>query len=134
MAVDRYDKAILYIADHWREGLTLKDVSARFNLDPGNLDRKFRQARGTTVSAYVRTQRRAYMLERLRGGGVYGYQIGTELGFGNDWSFYRWVKRTFGVSFAELKKKRGETSTTSGVDSYRKSGQPPDGRKGSAQK
>lgn len=134
MATDRYGKAILYIVDHWREGFTLKDVAARFNLDPGNLDRQFRQRTGTTVSAYVRTQRRAYVIERLRDGAVYGYQIGTELGFRNDCSFYRWVERTFGASFAELKKRRSATSTTSGVDSYRISSQPSERRKGGAHK
>lgn len=104
MPTARYDKAINHILVSWRDGQTLKSIAAAFNVDPGNLDRLFRRRLGMTVTAFVTRQRKEYVLRRLKGGRVFGYELGAELGFVDDWSFYRWAKRAFGIPFAQLKK------------------------------
>ena len=105
MPTRRYDDAIMSIRNQWKRGLTLKAVAAEYGVDPGDLDRVFRRKYGVTAFAYVRSRREAYLLDRLADTEVYGYEIGSELGFFDDWSFYRWVKRGFGISFTRLRSK-----------------------------
>ncbi len=104
MPTTRYDRAIAHILVSWKNGRTLKSVAAEFDVDPGNLDRLFRKRHGMTVSAFVSHKRKEYVIQRLQDGRAFGYEIGAELGFVNDWSFYRWAKRAFGVPFAQLRR------------------------------
>ncbi|MDZ7369487.1 MAG: AraC family transcriptional regulator [candidate division KSB1 bacterium] len=99
------ERAIKYIKVNWREGKTLKEVAERCGVDAGNLERAFRNREGVTIKHYVDTLRQEYVLARLADKNVLGYEVGTELGFANDLAFYRWVKRAFGVSLDELRKR-----------------------------
>lgn len=103
MRSSRYEKAIRYVLAHWKDGRTLKDIAADFDVDAGNLERAFRRECGLTVKEFVTRNRRAYTLARLKNDGVYGYEIGSELGFGSDLTFYRWVKREFGIPLGSLR-------------------------------
>jgi AraC-like DNA-binding protein len=96
------DDAIDHIRSNWRRGSTLKSIAARFNVDPGNLDRQFRRRTGVTVKVFIDQRRKEHVLTQLRHDRKYGYEIGTELGFEDDLAFYRWVKRAFGVSLKQL--------------------------------
>lgn len=71
-------------------------------MDPGNLDHDFRQASGMTIGEFNNQCRKRMMLDLVRTGGLYGYEIAAALGFKNDKTFYRWVKRQFGMSWSEL--------------------------------
>ncbi len=67
MSTVRYDKGLAYFVNHWQEGRTLKDVAAEFCVDPGNLDRIFRQRYGMTVGAYVNKRRQEHVVSTFEG-------------------------------------------------------------------
>jgi methylphosphotriester-DNA--protein-cysteine methyltransferase len=101
---DQIRKAIEYIKANWRKGKTLKEIAALHNVDPGNLDRAFRQHERMTEKAFVDRMRAEYVKSRLSRDSVLGYELAAELGFASDFCFYRWVKRVFWVSFKELRR------------------------------
>ena len=98
------EQAIKYIKSSWKDGKTLKEVAELHGVDSGNLERSFRKREGMTVKQFVDQRRKGYVIFKLSDRAVFGYEIGTELGFVNDLAFYRWVKRAFRVSFVELRK------------------------------
>ena len=100
------DQAIEYIRLDWKQGKTLQEIANMYGVDPGNLDRVFRNAEGITEKHFVDQMRKEYVLARLKLDAVLGYEIGQELGFQDDLSFYRWVKRAFGVCLHELRAQR----------------------------
>lgn len=108
-------EAIFYIKNSWKEGKSLKEISAMFNLHPANLERAFREHEDITVKAYIDQHRKEFVLAVLRRSEILGYVLGKELGFPTGLAFYRWVKRVFGKSFKKLngehigekKRKRG---------------------------
>jgi AraC-like DNA-binding protein len=101
----RIDQAIRYIKRNWRNGKSLKQIAEIHGFDPGNLARSFRNSEGVTVKAFVNRRRKEYVTEQLGNESPFGYEIGRSLGFADDLAFYRWVKRAFGVSFEELRKR-----------------------------
>jgi methylphosphotriester-DNA--protein-cysteine methyltransferase len=96
-------QAINFIKSNWREGKSLKEIAERHGVDAGNLERAFRNHEGVTVKQFVDRKRKAHVISSIADKAVFGYEIGAELGFAGDTAFYRWVKRAFGVSFAELR-------------------------------
>ncbi len=80
-----------------------RNVAAEFDVDPGNLDRLFRQRQGMTVSVFVSHQRKKYVIERLQDGRAFG-EMGPSWGSRKRLVVYRWVKRAFGVPFAQLRR------------------------------
>jgi AraC-like DNA-binding protein len=104
------DKAIDYIKTNWRRGETLKEVASRFKVDPGNLDRAFRNRYGKTVKAFLDEQRKLYVEQRLRENCTFGYEIANEIGFPTDVAFYRWVRRVYGVSYNEVRRRCGRST------------------------
>lgn len=104
MSSSRYDAAIERIVTHWKSGASLKEIAAAHGVDAGDLDRAFRLRHGVTASGFVRARREEYLRARLDGSRVYGYEIAGELGFPDDVSFYRWVKRSFGIPFSRLRR------------------------------
>lgn len=95
--------AIKNLKSEWRSGKSLKEIAHHHQVDAGNLVRAFRKQEGMTVKQFLDAKRKEHVLARLADKKFLGYAIGAELGFGNDLAFYRWVKRAFGVSFAELR-------------------------------
>lgn len=97
-------QAIRHVKSNWQAGKSLKEVAELYRVDAGNLERSFRNREGITVKHYIDQQRKEYVTSRLADKSVRGYEIGAELGFADDLSFYRWVKRAFGSSFVKLRK------------------------------
>ena len=97
------EQAIQYIKTNWREGETVKQVAQMHGVYPGNFARAFRIKEGTTIKTFVNHKRKEYVLRAIRDSTSFGYEIGAELGFSNDHSFYRWAKRVFGISFTRLR-------------------------------
>ena len=96
-------QAIDFLKTNWLDGKSLKEIAHHHRVDAGNLVRAFRKQEGMTVKQFLDAKRKEHVLARLADKKFLGYAIGAELGFGNDLAFYRWVKRAFGVSFAELR-------------------------------
>ena len=102
------EQAIEYIKSSWKEGKNLQEVASMYGVDPGNLDRAFRNAEGVTEKHFVDLRRKDFVLSRIKLDSVLGYEIGQELGFTSDLAFYRWVKRAFGVSFHDMRARRSQ--------------------------
>jgi AraC-like DNA-binding protein len=99
----RSEEAVQFILNYWKEGRSLKNIAALFNVDPGNLDRQFRRQTGVTVKIYLDEKRKDYVISQIRRNSKFGYEIGHELGFSDDLAFYRWVRRVFGLSLKGLR-------------------------------
>ncbi|MBA4312478.1 MAG: hypothetical protein C0417_07590 [Chlorobiaceae bacterium] len=95
-------KAIDYIKTNWRGGKSLKEIAKIHKIDPGNLEREFRNTEGMTVKHYTDGKRKEYLVQLISKDDAFGYEMGAKLGFETDRAFYRWVKRAFGISFREL--------------------------------
>jgi len=95
-------EAVEFVRLHWKGIRTMQGVAASFRVDPANLTRCFRYETGATPKRFLDDRRKEYVIEHLRRGNLLGYQVGAQLGFGDDLSFYRWVKRAFGLSYRNL--------------------------------
>jgi two-component system response regulator YesN len=96
-------KAIEYIKTNWQQGKSLKEIAKIHKIDPGNLERSFRNTEGITVKHYTDGKRKEYLMQLISRDDAFGYEMGTRLGFKTDRAFYRWVKRAFGISYRQLR-------------------------------
>ena len=99
------EQAVLHLKSRWRDGKSLKEVAELYRVDPGNLERLFRNREGMTIKHFIDQRRKEHVTSRLAHKTMRGYEIGDELGFADDLAFYRWVKRAFGISFAALRQR-----------------------------
>ena len=99
------EQAVRYIKIRWQEGNNLNEIAKMHGLDAGNLSRAFRNREGITAKQFIDKKRKEYVLRQVSKDILFGHEIGTKLGFHDDLAFYRWVTRTFGASFAELRRK-----------------------------
>jgi AraC-like DNA-binding protein len=72
-------------------------------MDCGNLDRVFRNKHGIPVKRFIDDQRRKYLIRLVANNNQYGYELASQIGIANDHTFYRWVKKQFGVSYSVLR-------------------------------
>lgn len=93
-----------YIDQHLSPHLGLKEIAAAFDIDPGELDRLFRNGNGTTIKKYI-DARLKEQAAQLISFGKPGYEIGKTLGFRSDGAFYKWARRVFGDSLKRVLKK-----------------------------
>ena len=103
MTSARYKSVVKYIKQHWTKGESLKQIAAKFNVDPGNLDRLFLKSEGQTFKHFQYEMRKEYIMQRVREGRVYAYELADELGFSSASNFSRWVRRRLEKSFRELR-------------------------------
>jgi methylphosphotriester-DNA--protein-cysteine methyltransferase len=80
----------------------MQSVSEEFDLDASNLTRRFRNVVGVTPKHFLDKERKRFVLEKLLKRTMLGYEIGAALGFPDDISFYRWVRRAFGRPLREM--------------------------------
>lgn len=100
----RIERAMEYVHTNWQTGESLKQISSRFSVDPPSLARVFRNTHGITVKRFIDAERAKVVRALLRSNNIPGYKVAKEIGM-DDLTFYRWVKRVFGKSLKELKKK-----------------------------
>jgi len=100
------DGILVYVNSNWRSGLSLKGIGAHFQIDPSDAEHFFRRMTGTTIKRYVDQLRKQSLAEFLTSEReLYGYEIGTAIGFQNEQTFYRWVRRTYGKTYTQLRNK-----------------------------
>ena len=97
-------RAIEHIKSNWANGESLKEICVNFELDPGNLDRAFRNAMGIPMKQYVNRKRRQKVLRLIVHSKLEGYKIAEKIGM-SDLAFYKWVKREFGESLSEIRRR-----------------------------
>jgi len=103
--VKRNIEIVQYVEANWKSGIRIKELAQRFNLDASDVERIFREIKGTTIKRYIDENRKTLLLETLKRGNEYGYQFARSIGIENNQSFSHWVRRMFGISFKELSKK-----------------------------
>ena len=86
-----------YINRHLTEPLSLERISERFYLSKSQLNRKFKQANGSTVWEYI-TAKRLLMAKELLGHGGHPMEIYQQCGFHDYATFYRAYRSQFGIA------------------------------------
>jgi len=81
----------------------LKRMAADVGIDAADMERLFRGATGVTIKRYIDERKKEELVDLLKNGKTFGYEIGDTLKFRNDEAFYRWVKRAFGVPFRTVR-------------------------------
>ncbi|MCI5647994.1 MAG: AraC family transcriptional regulator [Fusicatenibacter sp.] len=94
---DQSADIIGYINRHLTEPLSLERISERFYLSKSQLNRKFKQANGSTVWEYI-TAKRLLMAKELLEHGGRPTEIYQQCGFGDYATFYRAYRRQFGIT------------------------------------
>lgn len=87
-----------YILAHFREDISLKGISAQFNLSQGYLGAMFRSAEGVSVMEYVNDIRVKEAAELLANSRLNISAIMEKCGFFNESNFYRQFKQRYGVT------------------------------------
>lgn len=80
---DRLAPLFDWLAGHLREDHTLDALAARAFMSRRTFTRRFREATGTTVGAWLLTQRLAYARRLLEGGALPIEQVAVAAGFGS---------------------------------------------------
>ncbi|MBI5215102.1 MAG: helix-turn-helix transcriptional regulator [Ignavibacteriae bacterium] len=98
-------QAIEWIQEHWKEGKSLKEIATMFQVNETTLEHAFHESVGMTVKHFIDTKRKEFVLQALRDGYDFGYEVGQLIGFKSDRAFYRWTERVFEKTLWELRKK-----------------------------
>lgn len=93
-----------YMDEHYREKLTLSDLSRRFFVDRSYLCKLFKDAYGTTVNGYLVTRKITEAKRLLRFSDKSVEEIGLLLGIGEPAYFSRVFKKVEGVSPRDYRK------------------------------
>jgi DNA-binding NarL/FixJ family response regulator len=83
--------------------VSVKEIGKVLKIDPSDLERGFRRASGMTVKKHIDSMCKKQITKRVQDGVWKGTQLAEEFGFRSDQSFYRWIRRIFGLSFKDLR-------------------------------
>lgn len=92
-----------YVDQHYRTGVTLNTLAARFNVSSSYLSKLFYEHVGENFSDYVNNLKSQKAKELLKTTDKRVYEIADYLGFNDAYYFSSWFKRTVGVSPTEYK-------------------------------
>ena len=95
---------LIYISDHFKEELTLHDLSRKFGYNPSYLSRMFRSTFGISFIEYLTMLRLREAILLLRSGKKSVTECAMESGFGSMRSFYRAFDEEFGITPKEYLK------------------------------
>ncbi len=112
---DRHDVgelAVRYVDKHYRQAITLEQLSSQFNVSLSHLCRQFKRACDMTFTEYLRTRRIDYARSLLRGTNSSVSEIGRQSGFEDYFYFNKVFKRSVGVSPAAYRKGCSDDSGT----------------------
>lgn len=95
-ARDRALQARIYIAEHYMEDKSVKDIASRFNLSPTYFSILFKDLTGTTVKKYINQKRVDSACELLKKSDANVSEIAATLGFQDVQYFHRVFKSIIG--------------------------------------
>ena len=95
-------KAESYIEQFGNKCLRAQEVAYAIGIHPSDLGRLFRRIKGITLKKYLDQKLKTEVIRLLIESDSMGYEISYQIGFSSEQSFYRWIKRVFGISFKEL--------------------------------
>lgn len=102
--LDVGELAVRYVDKHYREIVTLEQLSSQFNVSLSHLCRQFKRACDMTFTEYLRMRRIDYARSLLRGTNSSVSEIGRQSGFEDYFYFNKVFKRAVGVSPAAYRK------------------------------
>lgn len=92
------DHALAYIREHFRGGVTVKELSAAIHLSPRQLHRKFHEAFGTSPQQFIVKLRMQAACEALQKDDESIGTIALDLGFCDQSSFTQLFQRHVGIT------------------------------------
>lgn len=93
-----FEKAVLFLQEHYREQITLKDLSEAAGLSENYFGEYFKNVTGKTPFQYLNEYRIERAAERLRGSDLSVTDISLECGF-NDLSYFiKTFRKAYGIS------------------------------------
>lgn len=95
----------VYLEEHYREHLTLHDLSRQFYINKFYLSRVFKEQFGITIGSYLDQVRITHAKQLLRFSRLTVEEIGREVGISEAGYFNRVFKRVEGISPGEYRKK-----------------------------
>ena len=91
-------RAINYIREHYKEGITLEEVSGRLGITPEYLSTLFNREMKINFSTFLRRFRISNAKRLLRGTDMKVYEIAEEVGYADPKYFARVFKEELGIS------------------------------------
>jgi len=95
---NRLDKVMQFIQTHYRQQISLREVSMAIGMNPSAFSRYFRAKTGRSFSSFLIEWRVSGACRLLMEGKLPVYQIAFESGFNNLSNFNRLFKRQMGLS------------------------------------
>ena len=99
------DRAVTYIREHFRAGVTVKELANAVHLSPRQLHRKFVEAFGTSPQAFIVKLRIQAACESLQLEGSQISEVASELGFCDQSSFTQLFQKHVGVTPLKYQKR-----------------------------
>lgn len=92
------DRAIAHIREHFRSGLTVKELAAAVHLSPRQLHRKFVEAFGASPQAFMTKLRVQAACEALQKEGAQISEVASDLGFCDQSAFTQTFQKHMGIT------------------------------------
>ncbi len=105
-AMDAYSKSLLYIRDHYMEGITVSDVARGIGYSVSYFGYLFKRNRGISANRYISELKLAKATELLRGTAFSVSDIAERVGFGDANYFSTAFKEKYGLSPRQYRAKQ----------------------------
>ena len=92
------DRAVAFIRDHFRSGVSVKELSAVMNLSPRQLHRKFTEVFGASPQSFILKLRVQAACEALQRESAQIAEVARELGFCDQSAFTQLFQKHMGVT------------------------------------
>lgn len=96
---------LMWISRHFKEHITLDDMSRRFNFSKQHIIRLFNVYKGQSVIQYINGYRLQKSLEMLSNTDIQIGEVARELGFGSSYYFSRLFTRAYEITPSEYRNK-----------------------------
>ncbi|XID92071.1 helix-turn-helix domain-containing protein [Paenibacillaceae bacterium WGS1546] len=106
----KVDAAIAYIAEHYREDISVEHIADAVQLNPAYLSRIFKQSTGKTVLEHMTLVRLARSKTLLCETSLNLSDIAQQIGYNNANSFIRFFRKYEGVTPGEFRKLQGQAA------------------------
>lgn len=104
LTIDRIRKVISYVEDHYRENITLQDVSDLLGIGKEYFSRFFKKNMGLSFLQYLNEVRLSHVYQGLQDTDLPVAELMTECGFSNQKLFNRSFKELYGCTPSSVRK------------------------------
>ncbi len=104
--LDAYSKSLIYIRDHYTEGISVADVARAIGYSTSYFGYIFKKTHGVSANRYIADLRLARATELLRGSAFSVSDIAERVGFGDANYFSTAFKAKYGISPRQYRAKQ----------------------------